>query len=84
MRAYCIGNAIILAHIRYITQAGCNSLMYHSEVITLNGHYQTLRCDRMDVSGLCSGHKISRKDFLEKYCGGIEPEIKRTKNRYEV
>ncbi len=84
MRAYCIGNSIILAHIRYITQGGCNSLMYHSEVITLNGHCQTLRCDRMDVSGLCSGHRISRKDFLEKYCGGIEPEIKRTKTRYEV
>jgi hypothetical protein len=38
----------------------------------------------MDVSGLCSGHRISRKDFLEKYCGGIEPEIKRTNTRYEV
>ena len=84
MRAYCIGNSIILAHIRYITQGGCNSLMYHSEVITLNGHCQTLRCDRMDVSGLCLGHKISRKDFLERYCGGIEPETKRTKTRYEV
>jgi len=84
MRAYCIGNSIILAHIRFITQGGCNSLMYHSEVITLNGHYQTLRCDRMDVSGLCSGHKISRKDFLEKYCGGIEPEIQRAKTPHEV
>jgi hypothetical protein len=84
MRAYCIGNAIILAHIRFITQGGCNSLMYHSEVITFNGHYQTLRCDRMDVSGLCSGHKISRKDFLDRYCGGREPETKRTKTRHEV
>jgi len=84
MSAYCIGNSIILAHIRFITQGGCNSLMYHSEVITLNGHYQTLRCDRMDVSGLCLGHKISRKDFLERYCGGIEPEKKRAKTCYEV
>ena len=84
MRAFCIGNSIILTHIRYITHGGCNSMMYHSDVIRFNGHYQTLRCNRMDVSGLCLGHKISRKDFLERYCGGIEPETKRTKTRYEV
>ena len=84
MRAYRIGNSIILAHIRHITQVGCNSMMYHSEVIRSNGHYQTLGCDRMDVSGLCSGHKISRKEFLERYCGGIEPEAKRTKACYGV
>jgi hypothetical protein len=23
----------------------------------------------MDVSGLCAGHKMSRREFLEKYCG---------------
>jgi len=84
MRAYRIGNSIILAHIRHITQEGCNSMMYHSEVIRSNGHYQTLGCDRMDVSGLCSGHKISRKEFLERYCGGIEPEAKRTNACYGV
>ncbi len=86
MRAYCMGNSIILDHIRYITHGGCNSMMYHSDVIRFNGHYQTLECDRMDVSGLCLGHKISRKDFLERYCGGIETETetKRTKTRYEV
>jgi hypothetical protein len=38
----------------------------------------------MDVSGLCLGHKISRKDFLKRYCGGTEPETKRTKTLYEV
>jgi len=38
----------------------------------------------MDVSGLCLGHKISRKDFLEKYCGGIEQEAKRTNACYGV
>jgi hypothetical protein len=59
-------------------------MMYHSEVIRSNGHYQTLGCDRMDVSGLCSGHKISRKEFLERYCGGIEPEAKRTNACYGV
>jgi hypothetical protein len=84
MRAYCIGNSIILAHIRYITHGGCNSMMYHSEVTRSNGHYRTLRCDRMDVSGLCLGHKISRKDFLRRYCGGIEPETKKNRSRYEV
>ena len=82
--AYCVGSSIILAHIRYITHGGCNSMMYHSEVIRSNGHYQTLRCDRMDVSGLCLGHKMSRKEFLDKYCRGTEPEAKRSNPRYEV
>ena len=78
MTAYCMGNAIILAHVRFISHGESNSKMYHSAVISFNGHYQTLECDRMDVSGLCLGHKISRKDFLERYCGGMDPEAKRT------
>jgi len=82
MKAYCIGNAIILAHVRFIAQGVCNSKMYHSEVIRFNGHYQTLECDRMDVSGLCLGHKISRKEFLERYCDGIKVEAKTTKACY--
>lgn len=79
MRSYSMGNAIILTHVRFIAHGECNSKMYHSEVIRLNGGYQTLDCDRMDVSGLCLGHKISRIKFLERYCGGIKPESKRTK-----
>jgi hypothetical protein len=54
-------------------------MMYHSEIIRFNGHYQTLGCDRMDVSGFCLGHKISREEFIERYCGGIEPETKKNK-----
>lgn len=79
MKAYRIGNAIILPHVRYVNQGVSNSRMFHSEVIRFNGYYQTSGCDRMDVSGFCLGHKISRKDFLERYCGGIEPEAKRNK-----
>jgi len=30
----------------------------------------------MDVSGLCLGHKISKEEFLRRYCGGVEPETK--------
>jgi hypothetical protein len=82
MKAYCIGNAIILAHVRFIAQGECNSKLYHTEVIRFNGHYQTLECDRMDVSGLCLGHKISRKEFLERYCDGIKVEAKTTKACY--
>jgi hypothetical protein len=55
-------------------------MMFHSEVIRFNGYYKTLGCNRMDVSGLCLGHKISRKEFVERYCGGIEPEKVETKN----
>jgi hypothetical protein len=32
----------------------------------------------MDVSGLCLGHKMSRREFLERYCG-VEPEIRTNK-----
>jgi hypothetical protein len=31
MRAYCMGNAIILAQVRFIAHGECNSKMYHSE-----------------------------------------------------
>jgi hypothetical protein len=38
----------------------------------------------MDVSGLCSGHKMNKEDFLKQYCGGVEPEQGQTKNDKEV
>jgi len=74
MKSYCIGKSIILHHVRYVNHGGCNSMMFHSQVVRFNGHYQTLRCDRMDVSGFCSGHKMSKEDFLKRYCCGVEPE----------
>jgi hypothetical protein len=83
MKAYRIGNSIILPHVRYINCTGNNSMVFHSEVIRVNGHYQTLRCDRMDISGLCSGHKMSKEEFLRRYCGGTEPETKTDKKRAE-
>jgi hypothetical protein len=55
-------------------------MMFHSQLIRVNGQYKTLGCDRMDISGFCLGHKMSRKEFLERYCGGVEPEIRRDKN----
>ena len=84
MSAYCIGDTIILSHVRFIGQGECNSKMYHSDVIRFNGHYQTLSCDRMDASGLCLGHKISRKEFLKRYCGGITPGAKQAKACYGI
>lgn len=76
MRAYRIGKSIILPHVRYINGAGCNGMMFHSKVIRLNGQYQTVGCNKTDVSGLCSGHKMSKKEFLKRYCGDLEPAIK--------
>jgi hypothetical protein len=43
----------------------------------------------MDISGLCSGHKMSKEEFLRRYYGGVEPETKtnekgQTKNDKEV
>jgi len=78
MNAYRIGKTIILPHIRYITGDGCNGMMFHSEVIRLHGQYQTVGCDKTDVSGLCSGHKMSKEEFLRRYCGGVEPETEIT------
>ncbi len=79
MKAYRIGNSIILPHVRYVNCGGRNSMVFHSDVIRVNGHYQTLGCDRMDISGLCSGHKISKEEFLRRYCGGVEPETETNK-----
>lgn len=79
MKAYCIGTSIILPHVRYLNYGGRNSMMFHSQVIRSNGRYETIGCDRMDVSGLCPGHRMSKKEFLRRYCGGIEPEAKTNK-----
>ena len=79
MKSYRIGASIILPHVRYVSRRGCNSMMFHSQVVRFNGHYETLRCDRMDVSGFCSGHKISKEEFLKRYCGGVEPESRTNK-----
>lgn len=73
MKAYSIGKSIILPHFRYVNYGGRNSMMFHSQVVKFNGHYKTLGCDRMDVSGLCSGYRMSKKEFLKKYCDGVEP-----------
>jgi hypothetical protein len=33
----------------------------------------------MDFSGLCLGHKMSKGEFLKRYCGGVEPETRTNK-----
>jgi len=76
--AYRIGKTIILPHIRYITGDGCYGMMFHSEVVRLHGRCQTVGCDRTDVSGLCLGHKMSKEEFLRRYCGGVEPDMMHT------
>jgi hypothetical protein len=75
MYAYRIGKTIILPHVRYITDNGSYGMMFHSEVVRSHGRCQTVGCDRTDVSGLCSGHKMSKEDFLRRYCDGVEPEV---------
>jgi hypothetical protein len=50
--------------------------MFHSNIINSHGHCHTLGCDRTDISGLCSGHRMSKEEFLKRYCGGIEPGTK--------
>jgi len=79
MKTYCMGKSIVLTHVRYVNHGGRNSKMFHTVVIRFNRHYQTLGCDKMDVSGFCLGHTMNREEFLERYCGGTEPEQRETK-----
>ncbi len=73
MKTYCIGNTIILPHIRYINSEGKKSgMMFHSKTVRINGKYITIGCDSMDTSGFCSGHEISREEFLKRYCGDMD------------
>ena len=67
-----------MPHVRYIDNGDRKGMMFHSQVISSQGHCHTLGCDRMDVSGLCVGHKMNRREFLERYCG-VEPETRTNK-----
>ena len=76
MKVYHIGNAIILPHVRHVNSKGRNSsMMFHSHVERIAGKYLTLGCDKMDDSGFCLGHRMDRKEFLEKYCKEVEAEM---------
>jgi hypothetical protein len=69
MKGYFIGKSIVLSHIRYVnSERRGNGMMFHSETVRINGKYKTLGCDKMDSSGFCTGHEISREEFLERYC----------------
>jgi len=59
-------------------------MMFHSHIINSDGHCHTLGCNKADFSGLCLGHKMSKEDFLKRYCNGVEPETKTTKSDKEV
>jgi len=76
MKAYYVGNAIVLPHVRHVNSRGRNSsMMFHSEVERIGDKYLTLGCDKMDDSGFCLGHKMSRSEFMEKYCKDMEAEL---------
>jgi hypothetical protein len=80
MKICFIGRSIILPHVRFLDSGhgkGGSKLMFHSIVVRVNGEYRTLGCDNMDDSGFCLGHEISREEFLEKYCNGVELETNR-------
>lgn len=48
--------------------------LYHSNRVDINGKvYITENCDNMDEAGICRGHPMSREDFINMYCNGIEP-----------
>ena len=84
MKAYCIGKSIILPHVRYLDNGKRSGMMFHSYFINSYGLCHTLGCDKRDFSGLCLGHRMSRKEFLDSYCGGLEPKTSLTQNDKEV
>jgi hypothetical protein len=55
-------------------------MMFHSKMIRINGKYKTLGCNSMDSSGFCSGHEMSREEFLKKYCGETNCDEQRGHN----
>lgn len=76
MKAYSVGKSIILPHVRYVNSEGRkDSMMFHSKLVRINGKYQTLGCNKMDASGFCLGHEMSREEFLKRFCEGIEAKI---------
>ena len=79
MKTYSIGKSIVLPHVRFVNRGARNSMMYHTKVRRVNRRYKTLGCDRMDVSGFCQGHRMSRNEFIERYCGGAEPSTYKDK-----
>jgi hypothetical protein len=76
VKACCIGNSIVLPHVRFVNHGSKEGrhimMMFHSIVLKTNGKHTTLGCDKMDDSGFCQGHQISRREFLEKYCSQAE------------
>jgi hypothetical protein len=78
MKGYRIGKSIVLPHVRFVNHGSKEGrhvmMMFHSIIVKTNGKHTTLGCDKMDDSGFCQGHQISRKEFLAKYCGLIETE----------
>jgi hypothetical protein len=49
-------------------------------MIRINGKYKTLGCNSMDSSGFCSGHEMSREEFMKKYCGETNYDEQRGHN----
>jgi hypothetical protein len=76
-KAYCLGKSIILPHVRYINHGSKNTMMmFHTYVVKANGKHKTLGCDKTDDSGFCLGHEMSRKEFLERFCGELDKRAK--------
>ena len=54
---------------RYVLSGDRNprSKMFHDEL-------NMSECTSKDRSGICMGHEMSLKDFINNYCGGIMPD----------
>jgi len=89
-KPYSCGGSIIvpLYCVRYVKPGRYHfNLLYHDYVIENEDRYVvnvrgkdviplqiTLNCDSMDVSGFCSGHVISERQFIKRFCNGRKPK----------
>lgn len=65
--AYCLGTAITLPYARF-----SGKIMYHCD--PFKGGLATPDCDNRDRQhNHCAGHDMSRADFINEHCGGVEP-----------
>ena len=76
-RPFSFGGTIVAHHARYVrtrTPHGEAYRMFHGVVVRgRDGETYSVGCDCMDQSGYCMGHAMSREEFIQHYCGGVEP-----------
>ena len=67
--------SVLRAPLARLVPGGKKHMMYHESVTNPEGStpYKTIGCRNTDDSGHCMGHPMNQKDFIEQFCGGVDP-----------